>query len=582
MVNRRAVSSAAPRRAESAELLWPGKYDAEGGRVRAPASRAELRELERFGEDRPDGARNWLVRGDNLDVLDALANRYEGRVDLVYIDPPFWTGGAFQFDAPIGGGKAASARAESGVAYTDAGTLFSYLSALSDRLERIRTLMSETATIFVHVDWHVSHFVRCLLDETFGAAAFKNEIIWRYRRWPAKTRVFQRMHDVIFWYGKNPGSEHAFTPMFEPLAPSTLAAWGTKRQRADFSTGRRKPAQDDEESLGAPLSDVWDIGIVAPIARERVGYPTQKPEALLSRIIEAASRPGDVIADFYCGSGTTLAVANKLGRRFVGCDVGRLAIETTRKRLFDLQAAQPPGDRAPFSVADLGSHARLAWRAREHAGSEAAAARVVLARYGAPRSRGDAGLDGTQGDARIVVAPVEEARSTATIATAVEKARAEGRRELTLLGWDFDAQIREDGSPVGDVRVRRVRIPDEIVAGESGGLFADVPEIAAELVISAGRRARVRLTDLVVPAEAEVPDGVREHLRSWSDWIDGWAVDSDFDGAVFRTRWFAHRIGRSRRLALETPLLPWRPTAKVVVRVVDVLGYVTFVQPIAR
>src|SRR6185369_6961832 len=145
------------------------------------------------------------------------------------------------------------------------------------------------------------------------------------------------MHDVIFWYGRSPGDAHAWTPLYEPLAASTLATWGTKRQIADFSSGRRKPSQTDEETPGAPMADVWDIGIIAPIARERVGYPTQKPEALLRRVIEAASRPGDLVADFFAGSGTTLAVAEKLGRRWIGCDVGRVAIETTKKRLLGLR-----------------------------------------------------------------------------------------------------------------------------------------------------------------------------------------------------------------------------------------------------
>jgi hypothetical protein len=214
-----------------------------------------------------------------------------------------------------------------------------------EQLELLHALLSERGTIFVHCDWHVSHHLRCLLDEVFGAAAFKNEIVWRYRRWPAKTRVFQRMHDVVFWYGKTPDDRHAWTTLYEPLAASTLATWGTKRQVADFSTGRRKPSQTDEETPGAPMADVWDIGIIAPIARERLGYPTQKPEALLRRVLEAASRPGDLVADVFAGSGTTLAVAHKLGRRFLGCDSGRAAIHAARKRLY--------GIGAPFELCGL-------------------------------------------------------------------------------------------------------------------------------------------------------------------------------------------------------------------------------------
>ena len=141
------------------------------------------------------------------------------------------------------------------------------------------------------------------------------------------------MHDVIFWYGKRAGDEHAWSPQFEPLAASTVATWGTKKQVADFSSGRRKPSQTDEETRGAPMSDVWEIGIVAPIAKERVGYPTQKPLALLERIVEAASKPGDLVLDPFAGSGTTLVAAHARGRRFIGCDASPLAVHTSRKRL---------------------------------------------------------------------------------------------------------------------------------------------------------------------------------------------------------------------------------------------------------
>ena len=290
-------------------LVWPGK-PAKGAREPAAASRLIV--TEHLGAPLADGgARNRLIHADNRAAIPALLGELEGRIDLVYIDPPFATGGSF------------SARTGPGAveipAYEDRWEegLGDYLTRMLEQLELFRALLSPRGTIFVHCDWHVSHYLRCLLDEVFGADAFKNEIVWRYRRWPAKTKSFQRMHDVLFWYGKAPNDSHAWTPLYEDLAPSTLQTWGTKRQVADFSSGRRKPSQTEEETLGAPMADVWDIGIIAPIAHERVGYPTQKPEALLRRVIQAASRPGDLVADFFCGSGTTLAVAEKLGRRWI-------------------------------------------------------------------------------------------------------------------------------------------------------------------------------------------------------------------------------------------------------------------------
>lgn len=462
-----ALARAVPRPAVPlrAELVWPGKYDASGALRRTPRAILPLRVIETAGA--AEGApRNLLVRGDNLLAMDALLERFAGAIDLVYIDPPFWTGADFSFDAPVGGGDAARSRGRSGLAYGDGGSLADYLATMRDRLERIRELLSETGTAFVHVDWHVGHLVRCLLDEVFGPGAFKNEIVWRYRRWPARTRVFQRMHDVIFWYGKQPGDAHAWTPAFEGLAPSTLATWGTKRQIADFSTGRRKPSQTDNESPGAPLSDVWDIGIIAPIARERLGYPTQKPEALLRRILEAATKPGDLVADFFCGSGTTLAVAEKLGRRWIGCDLGRHAIQTTRKRMLELCAeADAPSPRS-FAIAEI-------------------------------------------------------------------------------------------GAPLGDASGRA--------------------RASAVLVDDARGKVRVRLTGFTPPADVDVPDEIRPHLSSWTDWIDGWAVDWAREGGAFHVSWSAHRMGRRRALGLESPPFARAPGVPVRIKVVDVLGHETIV-----
>jgi DNA modification methylase len=315
------------------ELVWEGKRERRAVGRDAP----KLVTIEASGDDGGADrtrARDKLIRGDNRDAMRALAATHAGKIDLVYIDPPFGTGGSFSLTSRGAGDEEVTA-------YSDRWTLGldEYLSTMLEQLTLIRGLLSERGTVFVHCDWRVSHYLRCLLDEVFGPGAFKNEIVWRYRRWPAKTRVFQRMHDVVFWYGKTEEDTHAWEPLYEPLAPSTLATWGTKRQVADFSSGRRKPSQTDEETRGAPMSDVWDIGIIAPIAKERVGYPTQKPEALLRRVIEAASRPGDLVADFFAGSGTTLVVAAKLGRRFLGCDASGAAIHAARKRLLGLGAS---------------------------------------------------------------------------------------------------------------------------------------------------------------------------------------------------------------------------------------------------
>jgi site-specific DNA-methyltransferase (adenine-specific) len=196
-------------------------------------------------------------------------------------------------------------------------------------------LLDPAGCLVLHVDPKTSHYAKVLCDEIFGADAFASEIVWRYRRWPAKTKNFQRVHDVLLRYVKDPDCEPRFQQLYEPLAASTAKTWGTRKQRAVVnSAGRRtRSSVTEQASPGAPLGDVWDISIIAPVARERTGYPTQKPEALLERLISACTAPGDLVVDPYCGSGTTLAVAARLGRRGVGIDQSPQALAITQKRL---------------------------------------------------------------------------------------------------------------------------------------------------------------------------------------------------------------------------------------------------------
>jgi DNA modification methylase len=176
--------------------------------------------------------------------------------------------------------------------------------------------------------------VKVMCDEIFGDDCFASEIVWRYRRWPSRTPNFQRVHDVLLRYRKSAEGQPRYNAMYEPLAASTLATWGTKKQRAVIKDGRRTRSSKTEDTTpGVPMGDVWDIGVIAPVARERTGYPSQKPEALLERLISALSSPGELVLDPYAGSGTTLAVAEKLGRRFIGIDESAVAIETAMSRL---------------------------------------------------------------------------------------------------------------------------------------------------------------------------------------------------------------------------------------------------------
>lgn len=285
-----------------------------------------------------------LHLGDNRAALASMAAELGGRVSLAYLDPPFLTNRAFDAidrAAPPESGKRIArsgplkARPKK-FAFDDRwASRGEYLEALGQRLVLVRELLAPHGSVVVHVDPKTSHYVKVLCDEIFGDDAFASEIVWRYRRWPSKTPNFQRVHDVLLRYRKDPKAAPRWNQPYEPLAASTLATWGTNKQRAVFQEdGRRaRSSTTDEATKGVPMGDVWEIGVLAPVSKERTGYPSQKPEALLERIIGALSDPGDVVLDPYAGSGTTLAVAARLGRSFIGCDASEVAFGIATARL---------------------------------------------------------------------------------------------------------------------------------------------------------------------------------------------------------------------------------------------------------
>lgn len=306
-----------------------------------------------------------LFVGDNLDIL--RRHLPNGSVDLVYLDPPFqsgktyhlytgvraptpgpmvfddtWTFGAhtqWALDALIREHDRLGRALVGLFGFLGPCDMMAYLVTMAERIVEIHRVVRLSGSVFLHCDPTASHYLKIVMDAVFGADCFRNEIIWRYRRWPTKAHRFQRMHDVILYYTRTPNGSHTFHTLYgyEELAESTKKTFGTKKQKADFSAGHRKPGLSDEETAGPPLSDVWEIGVIAAKGKERLGYPTQKPEALLERIILAASNEGDVVLDPFCGSGTTLGVAQRLGRQWVGIDrttEARHTVEVRMRRSF--------------------------------------------------------------------------------------------------------------------------------------------------------------------------------------------------------------------------------------------------------
>jgi site-specific DNA-methyltransferase (adenine-specific) len=324
-------------------LTWPGKQES------FEVASARLEPI-RHGH-----AACRLVHGDNLAGMRALSRLGAGEVTLAYLDPPFFTGKAHVRVTRKREGRGKILRSTSPAFDDRWESLPSYLQALRDRVAAARDLLAEHGSLVLHVDPKTSHYAKIICDEVFGPRCFASEIVWRYRRWPSKTKNFQRVHDVLLRFVKNPQVEPRFCQIYEPLAASTIATWGTRRQRAvvGVSGARTHSSSTDSESPGTPLGDVWEIGIIGPVARERTGYPTQKPEALLERLIQACSAPGDLVLDPYAGSGTSLVVATRLGRRALGMDSSPEALDVIRQRL-DALGIEPLEERVRLGQADLG------------------------------------------------------------------------------------------------------------------------------------------------------------------------------------------------------------------------------------
>lgn len=315
------------------ELRWTGKRPYKSTQYYP----AQLRE--QYGEP-VNGWINKIFWGDNLQVMSHMLKDYRGKIDLIYIDPPFDSKADYKKTVEVRGlGKTSSDSSSfEEKQYGDIWTNDEYLQFMYERLLIMRELLSDTGSIYLHCDWHRSAYLRILLDEVFGNNNFRNEIVWSYFGFKrATSRKFPQKHDLIFSYTKSP--EYTWNVQYKPHSPEYIKRFkkdeNGRLYRDDVNPtggGTRIIYLDDVK--GDIVDSVWtDIPPVNPVAKERQNYPTQKPEALLQRIIESSTNPGDIVFDCFMGSGTTQAVAMKLGRRFIGADINLGAIQTTTKRL---------------------------------------------------------------------------------------------------------------------------------------------------------------------------------------------------------------------------------------------------------
>ncbi len=471
-----------------------------------------------------DGA---LYYGDCLDWMREWLPEARESVDLIYLDPPFKSNTNYNilFGSDDGGesaqmrgfedtwkwDRAASERvrdienapmnslhAVMGAFRMVLGNsgMLAYLSYMGLRLLEMRSLLKPTGSIYLHCDPTASHYLKMLMDAIFGPAQFQNEVIWRYRRWPAKQRRFQKMHDVIlmYWNGKSVG---AFNQLYEELAPSTVETWGTKAQVADFSSGRRKPGQTEDESPGAPMSDVWNIGIIAPIAKERLGYPTQKPLKLLERIVSASSNPDDLVLDPFCGCGTTIEAAHKLDRRWIGIDISATAIDLILERRLRPLGIVADAFGIPQSLADAGKLA-----AEKPFDFEAWAVTRIPGLAPNERKRGDEGVDGR---GRMLDQPAD-------YESKLVLAQVKGGRSFQLGQFRDFLHVMERESAACGVFITL----SPVASGQARALAAE----AGEVTVGAERYPRVQLWSI-----ADYFEKRRPHLPVLTDPYTGKPVE---------------------------------------------------------
>lgn len=666
------------------EILWEGKY--KNGKKVAPIrialpfqtietvnESAQQRQitLDLFaaGKGQTDW-RNRLIWGDKKYVLPSLLPEFAGKVNLIYIDPPFDTGANFSFTATIpttplpppksGGGDSPLIDEEGGQgggdlqfvkqpsmieqkAYRDTWGkgLDSYLQWFYETVVLLRELLAEDGSLYVHLDWHVGHYAKCVLDEVFGYENFLNHIAWKRQTSSGfkGKNVMGKNHDYILVYSKTgnfkyytqyiPYSKEYIEQRFIHIEEKTGrrfkdAFLGTKTTKETIEklkkenriyytlTGGMRLKVYLDEALGIPLDDVWtDINFINSMANERVEYATQKPEALLERIIKASSNEGDLVLDCFCGAGTTAAVAEKLDRRWITCDLGRFAIHTTRKRLLGIENVKP------FTVQNLGKYERQQWMAAEfehpsfpppesgggpggglerRMAQERAYRYFILDLYHAQPLDGHAWLHGAKAGRMAHVGSVDAPVTVEDIKQTilefwklVGKDTAIQTNGIDFLGWDFAFDVNETAkqfAAANNVDIACKKIPREVLekkAVEQGDIkFYELASLTVKTDLpqpppksgggKGGGSVKLTIENFIIPPD-DVPPDVQAKITHWSQWIDYWAVDWNYRDDTFHNEWQSYRSKQRPELELAAShTYEQSGTYTVLVKVIDILG----------
>ena len=558
------------------------------------------------------GGEHWmnrLIYGDNLLVLQALLAgdpstgmpSLRGKVNLIYIDPPFDSKADYRTKINLPGADLQQKpTVVEQFAYADTweeGTI-SYLKMIYPRLVLMKELLAENGSIYVHIDWHVGAYVKVLMDDIFGKENFVNEIMWCYTGPTNQKRNFPRKHDDIMFYRKSNNVLFNADAVRVPFKKSNKSGGVTSL------AGKKEDwVLEELDAKGKIIEDWWpDIADLGKVHNEGVGYATQKPEALLERIIKASSNPGDLVCDFFGGSGTTAAVAERLGRRWITCDIGKPASLVMRKRFIDQEVN-------PFLYQSIGDYQKEAFRSNKKLRRVGDLCYVVLGLYGAlpfkPEETNERNFGYIKGTRTLVMVDSPNRLTTAaTIKRAVE-AKASllggGWERVVVLGWNFSFDISQAIEQYKDSHVEVLVIPPDLLDKMSKKGFAKLVKDKA-VRFSSLQYLTVKDIDsqpngdkdditveldnyvLLSPDNIPLDDKDKEKLQRVMEddplaLIEYWSIDPDYDGETFRSLWQDYRENTDND---SDPLhcvysvrlhVPHHENRTVCVKAVDVFGF---------
>ncbi|MFA6551916.1 MAG: site-specific DNA-methyltransferase [Candidatus Paceibacterota bacterium] len=592
------------------ELLWNGKTN-EVTNVVLPFQTIEQidepRSAEKFGNQdslfdmsgrQITGWTNKLIWGDNKLILSSLKNgpmrkeiEAQGGLKLIYIDPPFDVGADFSMDIKIGDGddeesftKKPSVIEE--IAYRDTWGkgADSFIAMIYERLKLMHDLLAEDGSIYVHCDWRVSPFIKLLLDEVFGENNFQNEMIVHYTAVGLKalSKKFHQNTETVFYYTKNKG-EHIWNIVYEKIKNEDGFRMASKHVW-DPITGKAQRLRDENGKIAyfEVTENKADNFIELPALRgdKKVGYPTQKHEDLLERIIKASSNEGDLVADFFCGSGTTLAVAEKLGRKWIGSDLGKFGIHTTRKRMIGVQRELKKEGKnfRAFEILNVGryerenfisinSDLRAEEKSKQAEQKEKEFIKLILTAYKAELVETFKNFVGKKRDRLVAIGPINLPVSSKFVDFILEECAIHDITKVDVLGFDYEMGLDVSRAKDFGVDIALKIIPREVFdkkAVEKGQVkFYDMAFMEVKPIISGkgnSKELKIELADfscsynqdditeiieglkpggskiildsgkLIKVSKDKKTEEVSQEIltKKWSDWIDYWAVDFDF------------------------------------------------------